>query len=42
MSAPKEQKSYFEKVYEVTNKIPRGRVTNYGAIAEFLSLGSLG
>lgn len=40
MSAPKEQKSYFEKVYEVTNKIPRGRVTNYGAIAEFLSLGS--
>lgn len=32
--------SYFELVYEVTRKIPKGRVTNYGAIADFLSLGS--
>lgn len=33
-------KSYFDKVYEVTKSIPRGRVTNYGAIANFLALGS--
>ena len=32
--------SYFEKVYEVTRQIPVGRVTNYGAIADFLALGS--
>lgn len=32
--------SYFDLVYEVTRKIPYGRVTNYGAIADFLSLGS--
>jgi len=28
--------SFFEKVYEVTKKIPVGRVTSYGAIARFL------
>ena len=32
--------NYFEKVYFVTKSIPRGRVTNYGAIANHLSLGS--
>lgn len=32
--------SYFEKVYAVTCQIPVGRVTNYGAIADFLALGS--
>jgi len=32
--------SYFDKVYKVTEAIPRGRVTNYGAIADFLALGS--
>jgi tRNA threonylcarbamoyl adenosine modification protein YjeE len=32
--------SYWEKVYEVTARIPRGRVTSYGAIAEYLALGS--
>ena len=32
--------SYWEKVYEVTKNIPRGRVTTYGAIADFLALGS--
>lgn len=32
--------SYFEKVYQVTRSIPVGRVTNYGAIADFLALGS--
>ena len=32
--------SYFKMVYAVTEAIPFGRVTNYGAIADFLSLGS--
>jgi len=32
--------SYFKKVYRVTEAIPHGRVTNYGAIADFLALGS--
>ena len=32
--------SYFDLVYYVTKKIPKGRVTNYGAIADYLSLGS--
>jgi len=27
---------FFSKVYEVTKKIPNGRVTSYGAIASFL------
>ncbi|MDP2089721.1 MAG: MGMT family protein [Flavobacteriaceae bacterium] len=28
--------SFFEKVYEVTRKIPYGRITSYGAIAQYL------
>ena len=32
---PKEA-SFYQKVYEVTRKIPEGKVTSYGAIAEFL------
>jgi len=28
--------SFFEKVYEVVRLIPYGRVTSYGAIAEYL------
>jgi len=32
--------SYFQKVYRVTEAIPFGKVTNYGAIADFLALGS--
>ena len=32
--------SYFQKVFRVTAAIPKGRVTNYGAIADFLALGS--
>lgn len=32
--------SYFIQVYKVTEAIPAGRVTNYGAIADFLALGS--
>ncbi len=31
---------YCEDIYEVVAKIPRGRVTTYGAIADFLALGS--
>ncbi len=35
---PKE--SYFEQVYDVVRCVPPGRVTTYGTIASFLSLGS--
>jgi methylated-DNA-protein-cysteine methyltransferase-like protein len=28
--------SFFEKVYDVTRQIPKGRVTSYGAIARYL------
>ena len=31
-----ESLNFFEKVYEVTKKIPYGRVTNFGAIANYL------
>lgn len=31
---------YFEAVYEVVRQVPPGRVTTYGAIADFLALGS--
>ena len=31
---------YFEAVYDVVRSVPPGRVTTYGAIADFLSLGS--
>ncbi|NQU35157.1 MAG: MGMT family protein [Bacteroidetes bacterium] len=30
------EKSYFQKVWDVVIQIPHGRVTTYGAIAEFL------
>ena len=30
----------FEKVYEVTRKIPPGKVTTYGLISDYLGLGS--
>ena len=36
MSVPK----YYEDIYDVVRLIPAGRVTNYGAIADFLALGS--
>ena len=32
--------NYFQKVYYVTCKIPHGRVSTYGAIADYLALGS--
>lgn len=31
-----EEISFFEKVYEVVKRIPFGKVTSYGAIAEYL------
>jgi methylated-DNA-protein-cysteine methyltransferase-like protein len=31
---------YFQRVYDVTCLIPAGRVSTYGAIADFLALGS--
>ena len=34
---PKEE-SFFEKVYEVVRRIPEGRATSYGAIAESIGL----
>ncbi len=34
---PEDNNSFFEKVYEVTSRIPYGRVTSYGAIANFLA-----
>ena len=33
---PKDSPSFFEDVFEVVRQIPRGRVTSYGAIAQFL------
>lgn len=32
--------SYFDKVYEMTKRIPEGKVTTYGTIADHLTLGS--
>ena len=34
------QPTYYDLVYAVTREIPEGRVTTYGAIADFLALGS--
>lgn len=34
------KKSYWQDVYDVTSTIPEGRVSTYGAIADFLALGS--
>lgn len=34
------EKPYFRQVYDVVLQIPYGRVTSYGAIADFLALGS--
>ena len=32
--------NYHQQVYDVTKMIPKGRVSTYGAIADFLALGS--
>ncbi|MDX1912879.1 MAG: MGMT family protein [Saprospiraceae bacterium] len=34
------QPSYYDLVYAVVRQIPRGRVTSYGAIADYLALGA--
>lgn len=34
------EQPYFQQVYDVVAQIPEGRVTTYGAIADFLALGS--
>ncbi len=34
------KQNYQQSIYDVVKMIPCGRVTSYGAIAEFLSLGS--
>lgn len=31
-----DNKDFFDRVYEVTKLIPRGRITSYGAIARYL------
>lgn len=36
----KEKPSYYDLVYTVARAIPRGRVTTYGAIADYLALGA--
>jgi methylated-DNA-protein-cysteine methyltransferase-like protein len=35
-----EKVSYYERVFEVTRRIPRGRVCTYGLIADYLQLGA--
>jgi methylated-DNA-protein-cysteine methyltransferase related protein len=35
-SKPPKQYSFFDDVYAVVRQIPKGRVTNYGAIANYL------
>lgn len=32
--------NFYDRVYEITRLIPRGRVSSYGAIARYLSIGS--
>jgi len=34
---PENSTSFFEKVYDVASRIPYGRITSYGAIANFLA-----
>lgn len=36
MASNQKNDNFFEKVYEVARQIPSGKVTTYGAIAEFL------
>lgn len=38
--AKSSDKTYFDLVFEVTKKVPVGRITTYGAIADYLALGS--
>jgi len=34
------KKSYYQQVYDITESVPPGRFTTYGAIADYLHLGS--
>jgi len=34
----KENDNFFERVYQVAQLIPEGKVTSYGAIASFLGM----
>lgn len=36
---PDDNTSFFEKVYEVVQQVPYGKVTSYGAIAKYLGSG---
>ncbi|MBG7612118.1 MGMT family protein [Polaribacter sp. BAL334] len=36
MTSNSKNDNFFEKVYEIARQIPYGKVTSYGAIAEFL------
>ncbi|MFN7116604.1 MAG: MGMT family protein [Saprospiraceae bacterium] len=36
----KQSANYFEMVFEITRQVPYGRVTTYGAIADYLALGA--
>ena len=36
---PQKEYTFFENVYDVVRLIPKGRVTNYGAIAKYLGTG---
>ena len=36
----KQPPHYYEMVYDVVRTVPNGRVTTYGAIADYLALGS--
>ena len=40
MAKPVKNHYYFEDVFEVVRSIPKGRVSTYGAIADYLTLGS--
>lgn len=38
-SSPNPARNFFEDVFDVVRQIPKGRVTNYGAIAKYLGSG---
>lgn len=38
--ATSEKENYWDIVFEITRLVPEGRVTTYGAIADYLALGS--
>lgn len=35
-----QQPTYYDLVYAVVKQVPKGRITTYGAIADFLALGA--